>query len=292
MTTFQNAAAMLALLLASASCTGVAEGGVVVFDPDYTAETMAKMPGKASSPDGLTWHAGMLYIADEGGSAVRRLGPSGWETLADVRSGIASPEDIVVDADGRVFFTDDSAGGIWKVAAHGAKRIATSEVGSAPTEGLGLGPQGQLLVGNARTGRIDIVFGVQGEPFDALGNAEIAKPESIAAGPDGSIWVADNQTDVLYRFAPGKARPARLSWPGVSPESITFVGPTLWMTDSHNGKVYRLLQGDRLQTIALFAGKLSNVSGITGDAAGSIYVSIQTDLKAQEGTIAVLRKRR
>lgn len=292
MIAFPKPAAMIALLLASASCTGAAEGGVIVFDPDFTAETMAVMAGGATSPDGLTWHEGLLYVADEGGSAIRRLGPRGWETLADARSGIQSPEDIVVNADGRVFFTDDSAGGLWVVADGGAKRIATGGVGNAPTEGLALGPKGQLLIGNARTRDIDIMFDESGDLFGLLGRAEIPKPESIAVGSDGSVWVADNQMDVLYRFESGAARPARLSWPGVSPESIVLVGPTLWMTDSHNGKVYRLLDGDRLQTVALFAGKLGNVSGIAGDASGSIYVSIQIDLKAQKGTIAVLRNRR
>lgn len=289
---FPKSAAILALLLANASCTGAAEGGVIVFDPDYTAETMASKANGPFSPDGLTWHKGSLYVADEGGSAIRRFGPSGWVTLADARSGIQSPEDIVVDADGRVFFTDDSAGGLWLVAENRAKRIATADVGNAPTEGLGLSPQGQLLVGNGRTRGIDIVFDGPGDLFDLLRRADIAKPESIAVGSDGSVWVADNQTDVLHRFIAGAARHARLSWPGVSPESIALVGRTLWMTDSHNGKVYRLLDGGDLQTVALFAGKLSNVSGIAGDASGSIYVSIQTDLKAQEGTIAVLRNRR
>ena len=289
---FPGLAATLAILLASAACTNNADGGVVVFDENYTAETIGRISGVPSSPDGLAWHEGSLYVADEGGSAVRKLGPRGWETLADARSGIMSPEDIVVDADGRIFFTDDSAGGLWTVTDGGAKLVTEAGFGNTPTEGLGIASSGQLLVGNTRSRRVGVVDPAAGGPRGDLANFEIGKPESIAVGSDGTTWVADNEADLLYKFAPGAPGPIKLSWPGVSPESIALAGQTLWMTDSYNGKVYRLQGNERLETVALFAGKLNNVSGITSDPAGSIYVSIQTDLKAREGTIVALRNRR
>ena len=137
-----------------------------------------------------------------------------------------------------------------------------------------------------------VVDPAAGGPPGDLASFEIGKPGSIAVGSDGTTWVADNEADLLYKFAPGAPGPIKLSWPGVSPESIALAGQTLWMTDSYNGKVYRLQGNERLETVALFAGKLNNVSGITSDPAGSIYVSIQTDLKAREGTIVALRNRR
>ena len=289
---FPGLAATLAILLAGAACTNNADGGVVVFDENYTAETIGRISGVPSSPDGLAWHEGSLYVADEGGSAVRKLGPRGWETLVDASSGIMSPEDIVVDADGRIFFTDDSAGGLWTVTDGGAKLVTEAGFGNTPTEGLGIASSGQLLVGNARSRRVGVVDPAAGGPPGDLASFEIGKPESIAVGSDGTTWVADNEADLLYKFAPGAPGPIKLSWPGVSPESIALAGQTLWMTDSYNGKVYRLQGNERLETVALFAGKLNNVSGITSDPAGSIYVSIQTDLKAREGTIVALRNRR
>ena len=289
---FPGLAATLAILLAGAACTNNADGGVVVFDENYTAETIGRISGVPSSPDGLAWREGSLYVADEGGSAVRKLGPRGWETLADASSGIMSPEDIVVDADGRIFFTDDSAGGLWTVSDGGAKLVTEAGFGNTPTEGLGIASSGQLLVGNARSRRVGVVDPAAGGPPGDLASFEIGKPESIAVGSDGTTWVADNEADLLYKFAPGAPGPIKLSWPGVSPESIALAGQTLWMTDSYNGKVYRLQGNERLETVALFAGKLNNVSGITSDPAGSIYVSIQTDLKARQGTIVALRNRR
>ena len=281
----------IALTLASASCAGNSEGGIVIFDREYTVETIATDSEGIGSPDGVIWHEGRLYIADEGGSAIHRRDAGGWKTLADSRSGIMSPEDIVVGSDGAVFFTDDSAGGVWEVREGRATRVAPLQVGDAPTEGLAIGLGGELLVGNTRKRGVDII-GPKSRPFsEALGQTTITKPESIAVGPTGTVWVADNEDDVIYRFDPGARRPTKLSWRGVSPESIALAGTALWMTDSHNGKVYRLKDGDRLQTVAVFAGKLSNVSGIAGGPAGAAYVSVQTDLDADEGTIVALRRR-
>lgn len=285
-------AVALAMLLAGAACTGASDGGVVVFDRAYSVQTLATEADGIASPDGLTWHDGSLYVADEGGSAIRRLGPRGWETLADRRSRIESPEDIAVSADGTVFFTDDGAGGLWAVRGGRAARVAEGQVGRSPTEGLAIGPNGALLVGSPGKHRVDIVFANPGEAPGALARTPIAKAESIAVDQGGSIWVADNEDDVLYRFDARSRAPTRMRWPGVSPESIARIGSALWITDSHNGKLYRLGQDGRLETVAVFAGKLNNVSGVAGGPGGAVYVSIQTDLDAREGTIVVLKKLR
>ena len=287
-----RSAVMVATLLAGGACAGSSDGGVVVLDSRYSVETLATEADGIASPDGLTWHAGSLYVADEGGSAIRRLGSRGWETLADRRSGIKSPEDIAVSADGTVFFTDDSAGGLWAARDGRAARVAKDQFGNLPTEGLAIGPGGELLVGNPGKRRVDIALASPEGLPGAVARTLIAKAESIAVDPAGTIWVADNEDDVLYRFDAGSRGPARMRWPGVSPESIARIGSALWITDSHNGKLYRLRRDGRIETVAVFAGKLNNVSGVTGGPGGSVYVSIQTDLDADEGTIVVLRKRR
>lgn len=279
------------LMLACASCADSSPGGVVVFDRGYSIATAAPPPPGPYSPDGLIWHNGWLYVADEGGSAIRRFRAGRWETLADRRSGFVSPEDIVVGPGGLVYFTDDSAGGLWAAGNGRAARVAAAQVGDVPTEGLAIGPQGELLVGNPRKQAVESVPTGPRQDAGTIVRARIVKAESIAADRAGNVWVADNQEDVIHRFAAGSGDETRLSWPGVSPESIALVNGALWFTDSHNGKVYRLEDSGRLRTVALFAGSLANVSGIAADPAGSVYVSIQTDLEAAEGTIVVFRKR-
>jgi hypothetical protein len=50
----------------------------------------------------------------------------------------------------------------------------------------------------------------------------------------------------------------------------------------------RFTREDGLETIAVFGGKLSYVSGVTTDDRGAIYVSIQSDLKRAIGYIVKL----
>ena len=48
------------------------------------------------------------HVADEGGSAIRAWRPGTRPAiLADARAGLASPEDLVRDAAGNIYFTDD-----------------------------------------------------------------------------------------------------------------------------------------------------------------------------------------
>ncbi len=75
-----------------------------------------------------------------------------------------------------------------------------------------------------------------------------------------------------------------------SPETLHFADGALFITDSRNGKLYRHTPEDGLQTLAVLAGELANVQGITSDPAGNLYLSVQIDLKARRGTILRLKR--
>ena len=176
---------------------------------------------------------------------------------------------------------------MWTVSGGKALRVPGTETWRPSTEGIAIAPDGRLLIGETDTGRIvALADGAMGE----LPGGRMTKPESLAFDGSGNLYVADNEADRLYRFDAASGRREALSWPAVSPESIALVGDALWLTDSHNGKVYRLREG-RLETVAIFAHSLSNVSGIAGDRQGNVYISIQSDLDAGEGLIVKLRKR-
>lgn len=273
------------------ACSAGGEGGAVLFDRDYVLETFATNSDGITSPDGLAWYGGSLLVADEGGSAIRRLGRDGWETLADRSSGIISPEDLAVATNGTIYFTDDSAGGVWTVTEAGARRLPWPEMLDTPTEGIALAPDGWLIVGETRGRRLAHYSPVAGNGGRNLAQAQITKPESIAFDAIGNLYVADNEDNVIYRWDAAGTVQQALSWPQVSPESIAVVGDALWLTDSENGKIYRLTPGEQLETVAIFAGHLQNVSGIAGDNDGNVYVSIQTDLEKGQGVIVVLRRR-
>jgi sugar lactone lactonase YvrE len=77
---------------------------------------------------------------------------------------------------------------------------------------------------------------------------------------------------------------------GFTPETLWFADGVLYMTDSDDGKLFKYTPEDGLTTIAVFGGKLAKVNGITTDDMGSIYVSIQTDLKRKIGYILKIER--
>src|SRR5467141_3410532 len=86
-------------LLFTTSCGLQKEGLVVMTDQSYKASVYATNKIGFGSPDGLLWHKGKLYLADEGGQALESwTKQDGLRTLIDSRFGTQSPEDLVIDS--------------------------------------------------------------------------------------------------------------------------------------------------------------------------------------------------
>jgi sugar lactone lactonase YvrE len=284
----------LALALALAGCARLdQEAMVLTVEPGWSAEVAASDKDGFASPDGLLWADGILYVADEGGSAVRAWRPGTRPVLlADSNAGLASPEDLVRDPAGNVYFTDDTRGGLWRTdkAGRTAAVIAPNQ-GLPSTEGLGLSPSGDLVVGDspghrvmkvAPDGKVSVLVGA---------DKHIAKPESFAFDDKGNLYIADNRENVLYLLSPdGKLHKAIADRPGFSPESLRFFGGTLFITDSDDGKLFRYTPDDGLNVVAVFGGDLANIQGIAADDRGDLYVSVQSDLKGRKGYILKLSR--
>lgn len=281
--------------LALAGCGPTEEKGyVLVLDPAYRAEVLATSRDGISAPDGLLWHGGNLYIADEGGGAIRVRAPDGRiRTLARLAPG-SSPEDIVRDDEGNLYFSDDSLGGVGRIDTAGRFAIlAGPDRGLASTEALALTPSGALLAGEQgsrrilrveRDGRVAAFVGAE---------AGIRKPESMAFDAAGNLYIADNVDNILYLLTPdGRLHRPVHDREGFSPESIWYASGTLYITDSRDGRLYRYAPERGLETVAAFAGDLANISGVTTDDRGNIYVSVQADVEAGRGYILRLARRR
>jgi sugar lactone lactonase YvrE len=218
-------------------------------------------------------------LADEGGSALRIWNNShDVKTLCGASLGIREPEDLVADKEGNIFFTDDTAGGLYEVdKERHASVVAGRGKGLFSTEGIALAPSGDILVGD----------GVRHEVFSVSRDGKISsfldasrgitKPESMVYDEKGNLYIADNHDDVLYRLTPSmKLERVLEDRPSFSPETIWYANHVLYITDSKHGKLSRYTDEDGLKTIAAFAGKLHNVCGVTTDAEGRLYVSIRT----------------
>jgi sugar lactone lactonase YvrE len=286
---------MAGLLAATAGCDLGAEGLVFLADDRYRPSVMLTSEAGFSSPDGIAWHGDTLYLADEAGRSVEAWSRHrGLRRLCDSRLGIISPEDLVVDGDGSVYFTDDSAGGLWKIDTAGrSSRVAGPDAGLVSTEGIALAPDGTILVGDGKRHRVFAVTR-EGAVSVYLGpESGIRKPESLAFDEHGDLFVGDNEDDVLYRVAPdrtigrvssGRGRP-------LSPESLFYSGGTLYITDSRAGEVLRFDLEGGLRTIARLTGKLANVQGIAASAEGDVYVTVQ-DLGRRRGYLLKFARRR
>lgn len=282
------------IFLALLGCDGPdRQGLLLMLDESYRAEVLATEASGIASPDGLLWSNGTLFIADEGGSAVRawQAGKGVW-TLADSRSGLASPEDLALGSDGTLYASDDTAGGIWRIDREG--RTAKLALGSdrlGATEGLALSADGTLLVGDADNRRILAVAESGGTATFVAPGHRVRKPESFAYDGNGRLFIADNDANILYSVG-NDGRLLRLisDQEGFSPESLHFGHGALFITDSDHGKLFRYTEQQGLTTLAAFAGELANVQGIASDERGNLYVSVQSDLKGRRGFIIRLRR--
>jgi sugar lactone lactonase YvrE len=274
------------------SACGLSQKGMVMMtDPTYRATVIGTQQDGFSVPDGILWRQGKFVMADEGGGALRIWSNANEvKTLCDASLGIQSPEDLVMDSEGNVFFTDDDAGGVWEVEHSGkAFLLAGKDKGLVSTEGIALAPTGEILVGDGLRHQVYSVSR-SGEVSVFLGSGYgITKPESMVFDEKGNLYIADNEDQIVYLLTP-EMKLQRLieNQPGFSPETIWYAHGTLFITDSAAGKLYRYTPEEGLKTIAVFGGKLAAVNGLTMDEEGNLYVSIQTDLRRQLGYIVKL----
>lgn len=286
---------LFALALALAGCGKLdQEAMVLTVEPGWTAEVVASEKDGFDSPDGLLWADGALYVADEGGSAIRAWRPGARPVLlAGSEAGLASPEDLVRDSAGNVYFTDDTRGGLWRIDSAGHTTALVAPGRELPsTEGIGLSPDGDLVVGDAPGHRV-LKVRPDGTHSVLIGpEKNISKPESFAFDDSGNLYIADNRDYILYLLRPdGGLHRAIADRSGFSPESLTFAGGALFITDSDNARLFRYTPDDGLNVVAVFGGTLANIQGIAVDEQGALYLSVQSDLKGRKGYILKLSRK-
>ena len=281
-----NGTIVAAAAVFAAGC-GIDQKGMVLFpDPSYRASVIGTDRDGFTVPDGILWSQGRFFIADEGGSAFRIWsGPGHATTLCDNKTGVMSPEDMAVDAGGNIYFTDDDAGGVWKINNFGETRLlAGKDKGLVSTEGIVLAPNGDLLVGESVAHKVYSVT-PDGAVTEFLGTEfGISKAESMVFDEQGNLFIADNEDKILYLLTPDKTLHRLIAdREGFSPETIWYSKGILYITDSQDGKLFKYTPEDGLNVIAVFGGNLHAVNGITTDDEGAVYVSIQTDLQKKVG---------
>jgi len=229
----------------------------------FSGDLGPALDGRLNSPHGAVVRPdGAMLIADELNNRVRIILPDGTiDTFAG--TGLTSPL--------------------------GDGGPALEAAISAPL-GLALGPDGSLYIGERGTNRIRRVnpqgiistFAGGGTPEDGVGDggpaldARFEEPHSLAFGPDGSLYVADNEGNRIRAITPegrvltvagtgeasstgdgGRATEATLDSPlGIV---VGFDG-SLFVTEFDGNRVRRIRPDGRIETIAG-----TGESGFSGD---------------------------
>ena len=217
--------------------------------------------------------SGMLYVADTGNNAVRRIAPDGRVTTlaGDGTPGFADgpargarfngPIGVAVDGGGRVIVADTYNDRIRLIEVDGTVRTLAGSGepgavdGSGPAarfdtpSGVAVGPDGQIFVADTANGLVRTI-----DPEGAVSTAGpplpagLLRPAGIAAGPDGEIYVTDDRGWIVEIAAGGirvvaGSRPGFLDGPGPDarfrrPSGIAVAGPgRLVVADTGNALV-------------------------------------------------------
>jgi len=265
------------------------DGYAVVIDNAYAVSMVVTNRDGLVSPDGLRVVGSKIYIADEGGRALSVWSPNCQvQSLAGAKTGIASPEDVVVSSDGTIYFTDDDVGGLWRIDPSGkCEQVAGREHGLLSTEGLALAPDGTLLVGETQSQKI-LRVSSQGDVQDfPIPAGRIRKPESMTFDERGNLYIADDEANIVYLYdLSGRLSELITARDGMqAPESLCCSQGRLFIVDDAASKLYAYDKENGLTTMVIFAGDLKNVQGVAAISPRDIFVSVQSDLKHGRGCI-------
>jgi sugar lactone lactonase YvrE len=214
--------------MATGIITTIAGTGDSGFSGDGGPATAARFSGVR---DVATDAAGNLYLSDTGNRRIRKISPSGIvSTIAGngtngfsgddgpaTAAALQFPGDIEVDAAGNVLFIDyirlrriDAATGIITTVAGNATGGINGDGGPATAAGIGYLPAlhldgaGNILLAYSGTvRRIDAMTGIINPvspywltTFDGQG---IANASAMAFSPQGSLFITDSDSDLVFR---------------------------------------------------------------------------------------------
>jgi len=285
---------------------------VQVFDPtgNYlrTLGLSSRGPGELTAPRGLAVDpTGRLLVADTTNDRIE-LFPAPtfafagqWSVVGGVSASFYRPTGIGIDPAGSVYVADRGYGRLLKLWGDGTWLSETGGPASrggiqlAGNDAVAVSPAThQTFVADAGHNRI-LVFSAAGALLARWGAGEgngtagsgpgsFNRPEGVAVGPDGSVYVADTGNNRIVKLSPAGA--VLNQWGQTGGANGEFRGPTgigidaagnIYVADTNNNRIEVFdangawLSGWGSRGVA--AGQLSQPTALAVGCEGDVYVA-------------------
>ncbi|MBS6396552.1 MAG: hypothetical protein KH452_05320 [Clostridiales bacterium] len=225
------------------------------------------------SPTGILYGSdGNLYLTDQGGNSILRMDEGNVKLIA----GYMLPADIYGDAIGSY------GDGTWDKAFFNAP-FDLEEWGG----GLAVSDTGNNCIRLAASdGIVRTLAGttVQGCQNGMAYEATFYEPKGIAAGPDGSLYIADSGNGVIRRLSED-GQVETVVGDMDTPVGLSWDGDVLYITDAGTSQILKYENGE-LSVVAGAAYTDEERSLLDGDAQNAVFSAPQGIL-AQDGMIYV-----
>ena len=198
-------------------------------------------------------------------------------TRSVVKSGLAGPSGIAVDALGNIFFAETGNGVLYKATRNGESWTLT-EIASGLNHpsAVAIDGRGNLFVTGANTVYQETPVAahyVQSEPLAIPGQLN-----GIAVDSGGNLYVTSALSGDVHKesLQPDGSYVASAVGFGISgPAGVAVDGAgNVFITDPRQGEVYEeVLQADGSYRQSVLASELAEPQGIAPDSGGSIYIT-------------------
>ncbi len=234
-----------------------ADGNISTFagngNQGYSGDGGPAVNASLNQPEGITWAAGSLYIADTNNERVRRVSSDGTITTA-AGNGMAS-------------YSGDNVGGTGIVTSSGDNGPAVQAPVVLPTD-VAMDSAGNLYVsdfGNSKirmisstgviTTLIGNIDGVAPEPGQAAASIRLNGPTGVAVDSAGTVYFTEGSIGTGSGLVHGD-----------------------YMVWSVSGGIFSALAGNGLQSFSgdggpALAAQMNSPAGIAMDGSGNIYIA-------------------
>jgi len=224
-------------------------------------------------PRGLLFgHSGELYVAEQNGDTVAKIGPNG--VVQRIAKGFSSPHDLAIDREGNLYVADSGHDRIARISPTGQ---VTTYIDKVPTPvDLDFNPQGELLVCELYKGEVvsfkagkvarvvasglswphGLAFGKSGETYinENTGNridrvdsggklqrfADVERPVGLAFGRSGDLYVAQPQVGKVSRVKPDGTRITLLEGLKQPRDPAFDAAGNLYFAETESGRILKL----------------------------------------------------